>query len=223
MQHNCSCSLSSAQIPEKLNPNDVRAKMTSSITIFGEFWSLQASPLLIVLASDLPNPSRNRSTTHFQNASDDWSDHTAREVSHYYFNDEPYESYGNMNVWMVCDGAGIDTDYVKRTGRCIAQDAYSWGFSFLILLTFCSYTILFALALILLQTDVYWNSIYDRYHQPHSIYTDVLYLAEELKAIFGSNVKDHLQSPTAFSKRVERYKQGLRLEVSELPPSRWQE
>lgn len=127
------------------------------------------------------------------------------------------------NLYTTSNGTGIDRDTIKRTSRCIADDAYSWGFSSLLLLTFCIYTILFALALMVLQTDVYWNSRHDRDHQYHSMYTDVLYLAKELKAIFGGDVKNHLQSPKAFSKRVQSYKGGLRLEVEDLELSRWQE
>jgi hypothetical protein len=76
--------------------------------------------------------------------------------------------------------------------------------------------------LILLQTDVYWNSRHNREHQSHSIYTDVLYLAEELKKTFGHNVEDHVRSPKVFDKKVEDWKQGLRLDVRKLPLSRWQ-
>jgi hypothetical protein len=117
----------------------------------------------------------------------------------------------------------LDEALIKITGRCIAEDAYAWGFSSLLLLTFCCYTILFAVSLILLQSDIYWNSRHDRKHQLHSVYTDLLYLAEELKAAFGHDVEDHLQSPKAFGKRVERWKQGLSLDVRDLPLSRWQE
>jgi hypothetical protein len=77
--------------------------------------------------------------------------------------------------------------------------------------------------LIVLQTDVYWNSRHDRDHQSHSIYTDVLYLAEELKNAFGQDVEDHMRSPKAFDKKIGNWKQGLRLDVRELPLSRWQE
>jgi hypothetical protein len=112
---------------------------------------------------------------------------------------------------------------IIENGRCVADEAYSWGFSSLLLLTFCCYTIAFALALIVLQTDVYWNSRHDRRHQSHSIYTDVLYLAQELKDTFGGKVEDHQQSPRSFEKRVDRWEQGLRLDVGELPLSRWQE
>lgn len=121
------------------------------------------------------------------------------------------------------NGVGLSDTTVKATGRCIAEDAYSWGFSSLLLLTFCSYTAIFALTLILLQTDVFFNSRCDRNHQSHSLYTDVLYLAEELKNTFGHNVKDHMQAPEDFSRQVERRKEGLHLEVDKLPLSRWRE
>jgi hypothetical protein len=121
------------------------------------------------------------------------------------------------------NGTVLDEALIRKTSRCIAEDAYAWGFSSLLLLTFCCCTIAFAMALILLQTDVYWNSRHDRDHQFHSIYTDVLYLAEELKNTFGQNVEDHLHSPKAFDKKVGEWKQGLRLDVRDLPLSRWQE
>jgi hypothetical protein len=112
---------------------------------------------------------------------------------------------------------------IKKEGRCVVDDAYSWGFSSLLLLTFCCYTMAFALGLILLQTDVYWHSRHDRDHQSYSIYTDVLFLAEELRAVFGNNTKDHMASPKLFRKKAESTKQGVRLEVSTLPLSRAEE
>ena len=157
---------------------------------------------------------------HGENARDFWA-----ETSTYH---DAYNSLTNgtrhsvLEIYLQ-DDILLDEASIIKTGRCIADEAYSWGFSSLLMLTFCCYTIAFALALVLLQTDVYWNSRHDRDHQPHSIYTDVLYLAEELKKTFGHNVEDHLRSPKAFDKRVERWKQGLKLDVRELPLSKWQE
>lgn len=115
-----------------------------------------------------------------------------------------------------------DTSIIEK-GACVSNEAHSWGFLSLLLLTFCCYTLLFAIILILLQTDVYWNSRHDRAHQSYSIYTDILYLAEQLKAIFGHDIKGHLQSPKALAQEVQGWRQGLRLEVDGLPPSRYQE
>ena len=114
----------------------------------------------------------------------------------------------------------VDEDYVMATGRCIADGAYLWGFSSLLLLTFCCYTLLFAMTLIILQTDVYWNSWSDRKHQSYSIYTDVMYLAGELKSVLGSLSTDSPCSPREVDKEVTQRRPGIHLEVDGLPPPR---
>lgn len=117
----------------------------------------------------------------------------------------------------------FNTTAVENGARCIVDDAYSWGFSSLLLLTFYCATMLFALGLILLQADIYWHSRHDYDHQAYSIYTDVLFLAEELKAAFGGDIKDSMRSPQLFRKQIERSGKGVRLEVSTLPLSRARE
>jgi hypothetical protein len=197
--------------------------MTSTITIGGEFRRLPAPPLKIGLRSSSYRPHSLLSLLD-GNASDRWSGFTTMPSSYHYsfLVGADQGPYSTAPYYMFNETA-LEVEVLKRDGRCIAEDAYSWGFSSLLLLTFCCYTIAFALALILLQTDVYWNSRHDRNRQSHSIYTDVLYLAEELKKTFGQNIEDHMQSPKAFEKQVGKWKQGLRLGVLELPPSRWQE
>jgi hypothetical protein len=140
---------------------------------------------------------------HGDNARDFWAETSTYQVSNLLLTDGSYISISGLYMH---DEILLDEASIIKTGRCIADDAYSWGFSSLLLLTFCCYTIAFALALIVLQTDVYWNSRHDRDHQSHSIYTDVLYLAEELKKTFGHNVEDHLRSPKSFDKKVEDWK-----------------
>lgn len=46
---------------------------------------------------------------------------------------------------------------------------------------------------------------------------------EELRAIFGHDIKPHLRSPKTFAKEVENWKYGLRLEIEWLRLSRYQE
>ena len=195
--------------------NTIIANMKSNITLDGKRWTLDGPPLDIGLgglyesfaAADMDSDSN------FTNANALWSGKQG------YFSTSmanaftfPNGTTASTKSYIIdSNGTEIETDTVSRTGRCVAQDAYSWGFSSLLLLTFCSYTILFALTLILLQTDVYWNSRFDRFHQHHTIYTDVLYIAEELKNAFGHDVEAHMKAPKVFGKRVERRKQGLRL------------
>ena len=195
--------------------------MTSTIAISGHLWRLPAPPLKIGLRSSTTGPTivLVNETILDGNGGDIWSAFNTIIFKNFY----KFLDSDVAGPFYMFNETSLEEEALKKDGRCIAEDAYSWGFSSLLLLTFCSYTISFALALILLQTDVYWNSRSDRNHQSHSIYTDVLYLAEELKNTFGQNVEDHMQSSKAFDTRIGDWKQGLRLNISELPPSRWQE
>lgn len=219
--HKCSCSAEYYEDPNYFE-DDIAAHVKSNITINGTPWELPAPPLAISLAINYPYKLSDGKTQYW-NASDYWVNGTG------VFSNTTviFANYttGPAGPIYISDDEEVDEGEIKRTSRCVAEDeySYSWGFSSLILLTFCSYTILFALLLILLQTDVYWNSRHDRNPQSHSIYADMLHLAEEMKAIFGGNVRDHIQSPKKFDKQFKRYKQGLRLEVDDLPLSRWQE
>lgn len=196
--------------------------MRSTIVINGTRW--EPSPALDI-------------TTELSDFSVDYGDDARDTSDHntidYWFNLTTYiYSPYWQSIWQpkyrfrvyAHNSTGFNESTIRQTGRCVAEDAYSWGFSSLLLLTFCLYTILFAMALVLLQTDVYWNSRHDRIHQSHSVYTDVLYLADELRARFGSTLGGNAQSPKKVEKMVEEEaKEGLNIDVSELPLSRWQE
>jgi hypothetical protein len=232
--HNCSCSappLPYDYYNHDLDPRSpggafaVFNSATSTITIDGHLWDLPAPLLTVGLMASVSAPnwlSENFEDRDPQNASDFWSDSLAGTMTNVISLGDNSDFGGIGTLYMYNDTILAATAIVNN-GLCIAGDAYSWGFSSLLLLTFCCYTSAFALALILLQTDVYWNSRHDRDHQSHSIYTDVLYLAEELKNTFGQNIEDMQHSPKAFEKKVGNWKQGLRLDVDELPLSRWQE
>lgn len=70
-----------------------------------------------------------------------------------------------INQRLAFDSVEYNATYITYSGLCIADKAYSWGFSSLLLLTFCVYTLTFAATLVSLQTDVYWNSRSDRGYQ----------------------------------------------------------
>jgi hypothetical protein len=224
--HNCSCSAPPLVFDHHTDSTSNFFNNTAStIAIDGHLWNLSAPVLEIGLTSAVYGPEWLRNGSKHrdpQNASDFWSDTVAdAKVGH--FNSLGGERYlGSEHKMYMYNDTLLAATAIVDNGRCIAEDAYSWGFSSLLLLTFCCYTSAFALALILLQTDVYWNSRHDRNYQSHSLYTDVLYLAAELKNTFGQDIED-MQSPKAFAKQVRCWKQGLRLDVGELPLSRWQE
>jgi hypothetical protein len=120
----------------------------------------------------------------------------------------------------IFNGAMYPEGNVTESGVCIANQAYSWGFSSLLLLAFCVYTVLFAASLIVLQTQVYWLSRLDRSHQSYSIYADILTIAEALKSITEYNLLDLLQSPKALDEKLGGGKHGVRYDVHGLPVTR---
>lgn len=70
-------------------------------------------------------------------------------------------------------------------GICLPSKEYVWGFSSLMLFTFCMLTVAVLLLLIILHYDAYFNSMADRYKLQISPYRDVLDLAEELRSHYG--------------------------------------
>jgi hypothetical protein len=77
-------------------------------------------------------------------------------------------------------------EYVESKGKCLPTNGYIWGFSSLMLFTFCMITIIVAILLIVLHYDAYCHSHADRYKLYVSSYRDVLDLAQVLRAHFGA-------------------------------------
>ncbi|KAL1582392.1 hypothetical protein WHR41_08894 [Cladosporium halotolerans] len=191
--------------------------MTSNITLNTELWTI-GPPLLNISGTMrvgfMPDLDANISS-----AESFFNGTGGRFFSNGYVSTVDWRSVGSISNYGY-NGLGVEVDFVKDTGRCIADEAYSWGFSSLLLLTFCSSTLLFALVLILLQTDVYWNSHSDRDPQHYSIYSDILWLAKGLSFHLGTDL-DSL-SPKDLEKRVENDRMGIVVEVDELRLSRYQ-
>lgn len=196
--------------------------MTSKIAISGKRWDLPAPPLNVtwyrrILFNTTALTKIVNSSTEIRNASAYWK---AVDGRTYLIGDDYYstinDTYGVYAEQYVSNGAYFNESTIKQTSRCIADDKYSWGFSSLLLLTFCICTMLFAIGLILLQTDVYWNSILDRNYQGHDIYRDVLFLANELKRMTGSET-------TGLKRAAESCKSGITVQADDPRPSRSQQ
>jgi hypothetical protein len=86
--------------------------------------------------------------------------------------------WGHQNVT-------VRGDDLAKIGVCLPSKEYVWGFSSLMLFTFCMLTVTILLLLIVLHYDAYFNSMADRYKSQISPYRDVLDLAEELRAHYG--------------------------------------
>jgi hypothetical protein len=88
--------------------------------------------------------------------------------------------FGLENGTLFIQGAEL-----AERGICLPSKEYVWGFSSLMLFTFCMLTVAVLLLLIVLHYDAYFNSMADRYKLQISPYRDVLDLAEELRAHYG--------------------------------------
>lgn len=215
--HDCSCSV---RIDTHLYPS--LANMASNITILGTHHALSAPPLDILFSHEFGSESfsQSKSTgppniTDGMTADEFWS---KGSFNHSWYQLSDFQ--GNKSTVGLLGGSAYTESFVKETGICIASEAYSWGFSSLLLLTFCVYTLCFATALITLQTEVYRHSRLDREHQSHSIYADILTIAEALKSIPEYNLQDLLQSPKALDEKLGGRKHGVRFDVRGLPLAR---
>jgi hypothetical protein len=207
--HDCSCSLSHGYDPDD-SPAAQTAVMTSSITLDGKQWDLPAPPLsisLIAIDHILKNQSRQDTKADYY-----WTGHTIDDSN---IEHRAYINGSETSVLTLYDNTlDIDLDSVIDTGACIANDAYQWGFSSLVLLSFCCYTLLFVATLIGLQIDVFRNSRSDRDPESHSIYHDILFLAAELQGLFGEQVGDF--SAKEIEHEISHCETGLDLDVEKL-------
>lgn len=85
---------------------------------------------------------------------------------------------------------------VEEMGKCLPADGYIWGFSSLMLFTFCMISITIAILLMMLHYDAYCNSSAGRYKLYYSPYRDVLDLAAELSAHYGSTEVETMPAKT---------------------------
>jgi hypothetical protein len=221
--HECSCSIpemSFGRATGNYSIDQLSAKTTSNITINGSRVSLPAPPLNISFGFHHFYSKERKSNTGATSASEYWS---GTPFSRFTAMRDYQGDYSPASGGIFCNGFEYTEDFIIETGVCIASEAYSWGSSSLLLLTFCVYTILFAMTLMVLQTDVYWNSRLDRTHQSYSIYADILTIAETLKSIPEYNLLDLLQSPKALDEKVGGRKHGTRFDTRGLQPSRLDE
>jgi hypothetical protein len=217
--HDCSCSVAGIEFGTALDDRtgfepypstpDLEYSTTSHITLRGVRHSLSAPPLAISVALSPPVFLPDRNNTTGMTASDYWAGAYA----------PPKTRWSRLGFSL--DNSLYSEDDIMSSGVCIANEAYSWGFSSLLLLSFCTYTFLFAATLIILQSEVYQLSRFDRDHQAYSIYADILWIAEALKSIPGSNLLNLLQSPKALDEKLGGRKHGIRFDVSSLPLCRW--
>lgn len=171
--------------------------MTSAIAINNQSWELSAPPLNVAVWTRLDDSDEGEWTALNGSNGTIWPDMT----TNLFFNDTPF-----------------DHKTFERRSSCVADKRYSWGFSSLLLLSFCGYTLAFVLTLVVLQTEVYWYSRVERFDPSYNLFQDILDIAAALNAKFGDDLKGI--SGKELHKKILRHKGGMSLRVDDLPSPR---
>ena len=115
----------------------------------------------------------------------------------------------------------ISCSWIEQPGHnfCLPSNKYQWGFSSLMLLTFCIITIVFASVLAALHWDAEWHGRTN--HQSHyvSTYRDALDLSAELRTQLGDDDVEQM-SAKDIEEKVKQHKGFMRVEVGHLSLSR---
>ena len=113
----------------------------------------------------------------------------------------------------------LDTNYILEHGTCQPTAFYIWGFSSLMLFTYCVFTCTVGLLLVTLQWDAWWRSQTDRYNPSISPYRDALDLTEEMRAHYdGEDL--HSIPAKQLDELVENRDFRVRLDATDLPTAR---
>ncbi|KAM0713820.1 hypothetical protein Q7P37_010782 [Cladosporium fusiforme] len=131
--HECSCE--SFIDSEGSTQSDPRLRTTSNITLDGRTWRLSAPPLDIrfggreYIPIDRP-PLLKPDEINRADASVIWQNYTLNNY------DWSHDMIGNtVAPRLAFEDVEYNAKFIKETGVCIAAEAYTWGFSSLLLLT----------------------------------------------------------------------------------------
>ena len=133
------------------------------------------------------------------------------------------DSQGNANfatkyIWDDRNTTALGVD-LAAIGICLPSKEYVWGFSSLMLFTFCMLTVAVLLLLIVLHYDAYLNSMADRYRLQISTYRDVLDIADELRSHYGEAEVSSM-STTELDKAMQKDPATIGLETTILHKTR---
>lgn len=120
-----------------------------------------------------------------------------------------YRSYG---------GQVLQTDYLQTYSTCEPSSRYHWGFSSLLLFSFCMVSIIFASIMLFLDAEAYWHGHANRLDVPTNVYRDALDLSIELRTQHGEEVE---QMPAKnLLELVEKERGRMSVDVKDLPQTR---
>ncbi|KAK4503501.1 hypothetical protein PRZ48_004416 [Zasmidium cellare] len=144
--------------------------------------------------------------------------------NHTYELKEPVLSFESSSLQAYYrDGSGklLNQTWLELNSQCQVLQTYQWGFSSLLLFTFCILTILFFVALLALHIDIWRNSQTNRINQKFSLYRDILDFAHQLRTEIGSKVED--MPPKDLDQSVAAQADFVTVAAYEYPQSRAQE
>ncbi|SMR52928.1 unnamed protein product [Zymoseptoria tritici ST99CH_1E4] len=211
---------------------EANGTLRSNDTVYGDVWSGTYAPTEV---SDLftidwffnqtPPDSRSASTYASRYGALGWRDCTTSNITIANYTHSlrapPLHFEYQPDLYLDENGKVLDEHWLQKVSTCQTLETYQWGFSSLMLFTFCMATAIFLTVLLTLNLDIYLNSQVNRVHQDFSLHRDILDYASEIQAEVGKDKADSMPS-----KVLESYMGSLsaeaRVSAYEYPPSRAQ-
>ncbi|KJY01019.1 hypothetical protein TI39_contig305g00001 [Zymoseptoria brevis] len=168
---------------------EANGTLRSNDTVYGDVWSGTCAPTEVSdlftidwLFNQTPPNSRLASTYASRYGALGWRNCTTSEITiaNYLYMDE--------------NGKILDEHWLQKLFRCQTLETYQWGFSSLLLFTFCMATTIFLTVLLTLNLDIYLNSQVNRMHQDFSLHRDILDYAGEVQAEVDRDKADSMPS-----------------------------
>ncbi|KAK5693810.1 hypothetical protein LTR17_025013 [Elasticomyces elasticus] len=129
------------------------------------------------------------------------------------------ESPSSNNVSLVAVGQSVMSySFLAHNVKCIPSAEYKWGFSFLLLLTFCLTSLLYLAILQAMTWRLYEHSRSDRLEHPVNVYQAAVEIAQELSDHFGQPIAEVDCSNVGSRLRCDGV--SMTLDVKGLPDAR---
>lgn len=134
----------------------------------------------------------------------------------------PLDSRPQGQLYLDENGKILDQRWLhtSEVSSCQTTETYQWGFSSLLLFTFCMSTIVFLSVLMAINIDIWLNSQVNRMKQTFSLHRDILDYANEIRAELGGKVDD--MPPKDLDSSMDVLGAEASASAYEYPPSRAQ-
>ena len=122
------------------------------------------------------------------------------------------------------DKTMMDPNWFKNNSQCQVQKDYQWGFSSLLLFTFCIASIIYASVLAALHIDIWFSSQTNQSPVDFHLYRDILDFASEIQSnLEDAGMKKEADIPANdLAKVVDADSSGMSVSAYDYPSSRAQ-